>query len=311
MKLRFRTGFVAALCAAVPAAATPLYSQNFEVDSTASWTLNGGPSDEAADFFFDYSTVGIPSAPNGAGTRGMKLQANLTNGIFGGMSVSPTGLNVVPSTDDYKVEFDWWNNFNGPFPGGGSGSTNMSTFGVGTAGITPQWPGGVQDSVWFAATGDGGSASDWRAYSTAAPTGYASGNAVYPHTSNNNTNAYFAAFGGLAAPAAQLALYPQQTGLTAVGTSGMAWHRVTIEKVGNSLTWHVNGVLMATIDTNTVTMAGGNIFFGHTDINATSSTDPNDVHLLFTLIDNITVTPEPSSLALLGLAAFVARRRGR
>ena len=56
--------------------------------------------DAAADFFFDYSSVGIPAAPNGAGTRGLKLQANLTNGIFSGMSVSPTGQNF---TGDYRL----------------------------------------------------------------------------------------------------------------------------------------------------------------------------------------------------------------
>jgi hypothetical protein len=54
------------------------YSNTFEVDDTANWTVNKGPAttDEAHDFFFDYSTVGIPAAPSGAGTRGIKLQAN-------------------------------------------------------------------------------------------------------------------------------------------------------------------------------------------------------------------------------------------
>jgi len=283
-----------------------LYTQDFEVDSTANWVMNNGPSDAAADYYFDYSTVGIPAAPNGSGTRGMKLQANLANGVFSGMSVSPTGQDFA---GDYVVEFDWWANFNGPFPGGGSGSTNLSTFGIGTAGTTPQWSGGVQDSVWFGGTGDGGSSADWRAYSSAAGTGYADGSPVYPYTTRNNTNAYFAGFGNVEAPAAQLALYPQQTGFTAVGSGGMVWHHVTIEKAGTTAVWKVDGLLMATIDLTTVTLGGGNIFFGHSDINATSSTDPNDSALLFTLIDNINVTPEPTSLALLALGGLLAWRR--
>ncbi|MBK8916193.1 MAG: PEP-CTERM sorting domain-containing protein [Phycisphaerales bacterium] len=309
------SGVLAALVSA-SAAAMPLYHNNFEVDTTANWTLNNGPSDAAADYFFDYSTVGIPvspSTPMGGGTRGMKLQANLSNGIFGGMSVSPNGLDVPATYPDYTVRFDWWSNINGPFPGGGSGSTNLSTFGVGTNGTTPQWPGGSQNSVWFAATGDGGSAADYRAYSTAAPTSYASGNAVYaaPAGAINNTAAYYSGFGGVAAPAAQLGLFPQQTGTTQVGSAGMQWHEVEIEKLANLVTWRVDGLLIATIDLNTVTLSGGNIFFGHSDINATSSTDPNDAALLFTLIDNVRVTPEPTSLALLGLVALAARRRGR
>jgi hypothetical protein len=118
---RFAT-FAAALALPVISFAAPLYVENFDVDPTANWTLNGGPSDESADFFFDYSTVGIPSAPNSTGgtTRGVKLQANLSGGVFSGMSVSPTGQSFI---GDYKVTFDWWSNFNGPFPAGGSADT--------------------------------------------------------------------------------------------------------------------------------------------------------------------------------------------
>jgi hypothetical protein len=298
-----------ALCQAT---AFGVYTQDFEVDSTATWTLNNGPSDAAADFFFDYSTAGIPAAPSGAGTRGMKLQANQTNGIFSGMSVSPMGQSF---TGDYVVNFDWWANFNGPFPVGGSGSTQLSTFGIGTSGSLVQWPGGTQDSVWFAATGDGNSASDWRAYSTAAPTSYPDASTVYAAAGPGNRNAshpYYAGFGSVMAPAAQLALFPQQSGTTLIGSAAMEWHQVEIEKSGNVATWTVDGLLIATVDLTTVTLGGDNIFFGHSDTNATSSTDPNDGALLFTLIDNINVVPEPHVgaimiLALLGLGARVRR----
>jgi uncharacterized repeat protein (TIGR01451 family) len=269
-----------------------LYTEDFEVDPTAQWTLNGGPSDEAANFFFDYSTVGIPLAPNSAlgGARGMKLQANLSAGVFGGMSVSPTGESFM---GDYVLRFDWWANFNGPFPVGGSGSTMLSTFGVGTAGTLVQWPGGTQDSVWFGATADGNSSSDWRAYSTAAPTRYTDDSGVYAAGavagSTNASDPYYASFGAVGAPAAQILLFPQQTGSTLVGSAGMEWHQVEIRKQGTTVTWTVDGLLIATIDLTTVMLGGSNIFFGHSDVNATSSTDPNDAALLFTLIDNVEV----------------------
>jgi hypothetical protein len=289
------------------ALAAPLFTENFEVDPTANWVVNLGPTDGVADFFYDYSEVGIPAAPNSGGTtRGLKLQANQTNGIFGGMSVSPIGQDF---TGSYTVSFDWWANFNGPFPVGGSGSTQLSTYGVGTAGNSPQWPGGVQDSVWFAATGDGNSASDWRAYSTAAPTSYTAASGVYPANSLNQSAPYYAGFGGVEAPAAQLALYPQQTGTTLVGSAGMEWHEVEIVVSDTHINWYVDALLIATIDKATVTLAGGNIFFGHSDTNASSSTDPNDEALLFTLIDNIVVTPEPASLALLALGGLALVRR--
>ncbi len=273
-----------------------LYVQDFELDSTASWRVDASlNTDFWADFFFDYSTVGIPPAPHGTGTRGLQLQANLFTNEFGGMSVSPIGQSF---SGDYRLTFDWWANFNGPFPDGGSGSTNLSTFGVGTVGNFAQWPGGFTDCIWFAATGDGNSAYDWRAYSTAEPSGYRPGFSPYHvyaagnnYGDTNNTHPYYLSFGGVGAPTAQFALFPQQSGTTPVGSSGMQWHEVEIKKAGTMATWKVDGLLIATIDLNTVTLSGSNIFFGHSDVNSGSSTDPNDYLLLFTLIDNINVSP--------------------
>lgn len=316
--------------------AAPLYVNDFEVNDTANWTTNSGPGVTAVDYFFDYSTVGIPAAPSGSGTRGLKLQANLNpniaagltgpatasspggtyaaGGTFGGITVSPNGQSF---SGDYVLKFDWWGNYNGPVNGGGNGTTQVSQFGIGTAGAAAQWIGSAtKDSVSFAATLDGGSASDYRAYSSAAPTSYAGGNAVYaaPAGSINNSNAYYATPfpAGATAPAAQLGSFPLQTGATAAGVSGFQWNKVEIAKTGNFATWKVNGTLLATIDLTTVTLGGGNILFGHSDTNAGASTDATHPQLLFTVIDNVRVVPEPGTLALvlsmvLGLVA--ARRR--
>jgi len=309
-------GSVLALCFAATASAA-IYSQNFETDTTGSWNVNKGPSntDEAHNFFFDYSTVGIPAAPSGPGTRGLKLQANQSSGVFGGVSVSPIGVNAG---SQYKLTFDWWANYNGPLNGGGNGSTQLSTFGVGTSGTVAQWPGGTQDSIWFGATGDGGSSQDWRAYSPTAPTQYAAGtatsnpifaapfNASFSDNRNGN-HPYYAGFGGNAAPAGQLTLYSQQTGTTGAGSAGMEWHEVVIEKDATNVTWTVDGLLIATVPVAHDTAAvGNNIFFGHSDINMFSSSDVNDVNLLFTLIDNVVVVPESSWIAAFGATLCVA-----
>lgn len=283
-------GFVL-LLASVGQAVT-LYTQNFDVNDTANWTVNGGPADEAANFFFDYSQAGIPSAPSSTGgsTRGLNLQANMSAGVLGGFSVSPTGKNF---SDSYKLRFDWWSNFNGPAPAGGNGSTQLSTFGVGTSGTVVQWPGGVQDSIWFAATGDGNASTDWRAFSSAAPTGYAANSGVYAAgtsvspDSRNSVHPHYAGFGSLMAPSAQRLSFPQQTGTTVVGSAAFEWHAVEIAKLGPTVTWKVDGLPIATV---TAPLSGGNIFFGHSDTNATSSSDINDVNLLFTLIDNVVVS---------------------
>lgn len=294
--------------AAIPFAASAqvLFSDDFDSNSTANWQINASNTGNVANVFFDYSTVGIPSAPGSSGgsTFGMKLESNIPGtGVFSGVSASPLGQSF---SGDYKLSFYMWQNFNGPFPGGGSGSTQMSMGGIGAPTAQTQFPGGTFSGLGFAASGDGGTATDYRAYN--APGAPLAG--VYTAGGQNNTNSYYAGFGGVSAPAAQLGLFPQQTGTTAVGTLGMAWHKWDITRVGNIVTWEVDGLLLATV-TNP-NFGGSNIFLGQFDINAGSSTDPNARALLFGLVDNVSVTavPEPGTMAALGLgAAFLARFR--
>jgi hypothetical protein len=299
-----------------------LYSQNFDVNDSANWNVNsgGGASVNTANIFFDYSTVGIPSAPHSTGgtTLGVKLNANNTvaGQALGGVSVSPTGQSF---TGDYQLRFDMWLNFIGPAPAGGSGSTQITGAGIGTSGTSANYAGSV-DGIWFAGTGEGGSAADYRVYTPAASGSLPSGNTVYaaPGGAINNSAAYYtAAFPARTAPAAQITLYPSQTGSAAAGTLGWAWHNVTILKLGNKLTWNIDGTLMASLDISTNGVLGGNnILLMQGDINATASTDANGPTLNFGLFDNVVITavPEPATYALAVLGAsglFLARRRSR
>ena len=93
----------------------------------------------------------------------------------------------------------------------------------------------------------------------------------------------------------------------------MSGTRSKSSRPSTNVTWTVDGTLIATVPAGDDTVAtGNNIFFGHSDTNAGSSTDVNDVNLLFTLIDNVVVVPEPSAVILCLVAAFgglVSRRR--
>jgi hypothetical protein len=294
--------------------AAPIYSQDFNVDDTANWTVlpstGANATDYIADFFYDYSAIGVPAAPSGTGTRGLKLSVNNTTGVFGGVTASPIGQSF---SGNYVVTFDMWQNYVGPLGPGGSGTTQFSQYGIGTAGTTTQWIGASRDSLTFGTTLDGGSATDVRVYSPTAV--YASGNAVYNGaTSNNNSNVYYtSAYSSVSAPAAQVGLFPGQTGSTDPGETAFSWRKVKIEVAGGFATWSVDGTVLGKVDLSTVTLGGGNILFGMSDTNATSSTDANRAALNVTLIDNITVVPEPacSTLIAFGLAAIglISRRR--
>jgi PEP-CTERM motif len=317
MKSRFIAAAVVLTLSMPCTASAQLFMEDFDVDPTASWTVNDGPTDEYAEFHYDYSNLGIPSAPNSGGsTHGMRLRANLIDGVFGGFSVSPTGESF---TGDYRLTFDFWHNFIGGFQQGVGvigttpGSTMLSLFGIETSGTTANYP-GAADGIWFAATGDT-SSSAFRAYSSERNVSYqlpidetildGEGNPVDSHAtylantrSNNpatgggNEVYYQNAFPSVNVPAGQTSLYPDfQFGSTQPGTVGFAWHEVEIEKIGNTVTWTMDDTLLMTLETEdfVTPTAGTNILFGHSDINAAVSTEDAYLETAFTLIDNILV----------------------
>jgi len=326
MSTPYQLAALAALVCLLPTpsteAATVIFQDNFDNgQSGGSWDVWRSGNDSVADFAYDYSAIGIPSAPNSTGgtTVGAQFLVNQSEGVFQGISASPRDVQI---TGDFTIRFDLWINFVGPLTLGGSGSTQMANFGWGTNGTRVQWA-ASNHSIGFSASGDGGTRQDYRVYRAAggapmAPdTGvYAAGTLAEPSPgldSRNNTDPYYASLGGKTAPAAQLALFPNQTEATSPGTLGMAWRDVVIEKSGEVITWTVDGLRIATVPLQDVSVGGDNLFLGMFDINAASSTDPNDF-LNTAIYDNLRVSqvPEPSTFLLLGLTALVVgckRRR--
>lgn len=294
-----------------------LFSDNFDTTLATAWTINAKSSQDRAVFLFDYSSVGIPAAPNSGGTTiGVMLQANRPGGTptLTGVSISPTGQSFA---GDYELRYDLWANFQGPMDVGGAGSTQITSGGIMTAGASSHYAGSsTADGLWFATTGDGQSSSDYRVYFAGNNQTTASASVTYAAGSQNQTAAYYSGFGNVPAPAAQLALYPGQTGNTSVGAIGMEWHDVAITKVGNMVTWDIDGLRIASVDLSTAGAFGGsNILFAQSDTSLGQVAEASDP-LLFGLIDNVRVTavPEPATYALfglgaLGLAAFRRQRR--
>lgn len=308
-----RLGLTAgALLTATWASAT-LFIDDFDVDSSAAWNVNNtlNTPNNIATFAADYSIYNIPSAPGSSGgsTKGLILEANIAGSIFSGLTVSPKNVGI---SGDFTMTADVWMNFVGPGPGGGSGSTQFGAIGFGTSGTSNQWIGSAtRDCVYFGTTTDGNSASDYRAYSSAAPTSYPSGSSVYnaPGGGINNSNAYYtAAFPSVALPGVQNG-FATQTGTTLAGSTGFKWRKWTITKVGTIVTYSIDSLLISTIDTTGLTFGGDRLLIGFNDINATSTSTTS--RLNFMLVDNLQVVPEPASVVAMamGAAGILIRRR--
>ena len=253
---------------------TVVFADNFDSNSAANWTVNKSSTDTRVTFSYDYSAMGIASARTSTGgtTRGVKLEANITAGVVAALSMSPNGQSF---SGDYRLRFDMWINANGPFPAGGSSSTEFLTAGIGTAGNRVEWTGTgtTADGCYFSVDGEGGvgdtstTTGDYCAYIGTALQNTNTG--IYTAGTNGNprgnlNNYYVTAFPvGQTAPPLQQSTYPQQTGALAVGTVGFAWHDVIVSRRGSTVEWSIDGVKLATVSNATFTAS--NIFVGYWD----------------------------------------------
>ncbi len=274
---------------------TTVFLDTFDTNTAAQWQLNRSSTDTRVIFSYDYSGMGVPSAPHSTGgtTRGLRMEANMTAGTTAALSLSPANRTFA---GDYRLRFDLWMNANGDFPEGGNGSTQHATAGVGTAGNRVQWTGtgSTADGYWFAADGEGQASDtsttsgDFCAFAGTSLKGSTSG--VYVagtnSTAKGNTHAYYVdAFpGGVSAPRAQQASYPQQTGTLAAGTLGFGWHEVIVARRGNTVDWAIDGIRLATISNATFTASS--VFVGYWDMFTSLSDNTN---LSFGLVDNVRV----------------------
>ncbi|QDU57565.1 PEP-CTERM sorting domain-containing protein [Aeoliella mucimassa] len=310
MKLSY---FLSALSVAVlsylPASAEVIFTDS--LDAEGSWTVNG-TADTAYEFGYDYSADGIPEAPNsvgGAATTGLKLQANMSAGAANIVAASP-GLSL---SGKYTVQFDMWINANGPFPGGGGGSTEFIGGAVGHDGTTA----GV-DGASFLASGEGGSSSDWRLYKEGAWLDYDSSSPEITATygplvtgDNSASDPFVTEFPGVAPPALQQANFAQQTGSTQDGAAGFQWLTVLVTADADAgtakfdITSELGGsVTLGTIDASIgdTVSTEGDLALLYADLFSSVS---DNAALSFGVFDNVVVNtvPEPSSVVMLLAAA--------
>jgi len=261
-------------------AQTVLLSDNFEVNSSANYTVvNDGTPNGTQTFAFDYVAAGIPAAPRSlpGDLGGLRLTANDSLGATDAWSVFH---NTVVNAPRYTMRVDAWMNFAAP-----SGSTEFGHVGVGGNGTTfnSVFSPISGSGAFIAFTGDGGSGSDYRWFRDPAntPPGDAA-NTTLPNShpsylghGSNNTGAFFQS------------LFPSPPS-TIAGSPGNIWTTIEIQ-VDNVL-----GIISFSFD-GTLVFQGffANTFSGLVSLGiADTFTSVSGASNVFTLYDNLeVVTP--------------------
>lgn len=314
---------------AARASAVVLFQDNFNTNTSGSWTKNAAPAANAAtqtaEFAFDYSGFGIPPAPGSADTLGLRLRANVPivggvevttrpAGVQSGLSMSPTGQNFGTN---YKAEFYAWSNFFGApnaqglaDNGASEGGTANVLFAVGTSGTVPLTAGNPNaiatttiDGIAFATTGDGGIGSDWRVFpksATALPGATAGVYAAAPlgsATATSNADPFYTAiFPTQTAPAEQQALATAEYGGDAFPV--MAGN---MQAGSFGFAWHkvtltkTGGIVTWDIDDNRIAQYDASaLTLGGNNIalgvSDVNITTARHPSLVFTIFDNLVVT---------------------
>ena len=273
-----------------------------DLDDGAGWGVQAD-ADTSYSFGFDYSRFGIPSAPNGSGTTGLAMMANLTAeqpDAGATVSVYPEGQSL---SGQYRVAVDMWLNFNTS-----GGTTEAGGMSVGFA------PGSTVNGASFLGNTDGDSGSDYQLFADGVELDLDSG--AYAISSKDHANAadLMAQFPGQTTPAAQgeAPFDPTNVIVTAAdGTLGFAWHRLIADVDSDAGTAKFS---IGDFEIGTVSGAdlSGGLALTFRDPFGSVASKPE---FAFGVFDNVSVTqvPEPASMVLamigvLGLGVFRRRR---
>ena len=213
------------LLLATAAPAQVLFSS--DMDTNEGWMISIS-EDIDWEFGWDFTQMGIPPSPGGS-TTGLMMKANLSYGWGNAYVMAYPTWALSELTGQYTVEFDFWINVNGPFPGGGAGSTEFIGGCVGMSDSWVTWP-DVPFGASLLIDGEGGDVADWRLYKEYQVQWLGSFEYDIDDWDVGPSGSLDLAtwFPGHEPPAYQQANYSQQTGAVYDGSGGFAWHHMII-----------------------------------------------------------------------------------
>lgn len=283
--LKFLLASAAAL-SVVASASAAIISDDFEVDSSGSYTVvDDGTPDGTVTFAFDYVAAGIPLAPNSSpgGGKGLRMTANDTAGAVDAL----TAFHNTSATGSYVMRVDVYSAVTGT-----GGTTEYPHIGVGGNGSTwNQLFTPISGSGSFLAfTGDGGStSSDYRWF-------------VTPTTTVPTSDPSYLAGSGANTAALYQSIYPATNGSP---TNIWTTVQITVDATAGTITYALDGT---DIILGTATLTGDKVSLGYADT-FTSLAVPFQSQ--FVVYDNLEVVPEPVSAVLMAFGSLAVLRRRR
>ena len=133
--------------------------------------------------------------------------------------------------------------------------------------------------MWFTADGEGGSVTDYLAY-----TGNPTGNPTVLSFATSGLGANGAMTNDAAVEPTYYTIFPLPTYETP-NSPGKHWVQGEISQVNNVLTWKLNGIVVAQ-RTNTTPFTSGDVMIGYMDIFASLSSPLADTYVIY---DNVRV----------------------
>jgi len=118
-------------------ASAQLFVDDMGADSAANWTIVASGGDASAEFGHDYSTAGLPPAPNGSDTIGLRTTVNNAAGATA--RITATHFDNA-FTGQFTTQIDIWINWvvdGGATHGLGQGTTEAVAVSVGHDGLVP------------------------------------------------------------------------------------------------------------------------------------------------------------------------------
>ena len=279
---------LATLTLCVAFTANVAYSQmvlHDDMDDGTSWQIVQDPDAEAI-FGFNYAPFGIPSAPNGQGTTGLRLAANIeAPGEVASISATREGVSV---TGKYSVQVDFWINYHTDPDRVGTTEFIGAFVGFDASAGNPL------NGAGFLGDSDGDTSTDYRLYKD--DVHQAIGSGQYSIVTQNNTDFDLSDnFPGQTTPDEQgdPANFdpPNEIVIAADGTLAFGWHTLLIEvdTEAGFADFTVDDLLIGAIDSTLgepVSLQGG-VALTFVDLFSSVSTNPE---FSFGIFDNLTIT---------------------